>query len=315
MEFIAEIKNEVDVSYYIFINYKKIFLYIKFLESKINFKYDDQGILRNKKDNSKLPKVSKEEYDLISQYSSKYILYNLIKKQELLPIYIPFNSENYFEKDSSLAQCIVLASKDFKTNSKCLIMIQGAGHVTLGEWANSCCVNEGLKMGSMLPFVEKAKQNGFSILIMNPNERYGLDGKNIIIFKNMKEHCIYAYENLIFKNDKIKEVYFISHSLGGECNVEILKLFEKDLLNNRIKKIAFTDGLQGGSCLSLSKEGIKKLRKISRNYIASNEVKGKFMETESYFSGCDVYSSGVNIHEYTTGNVINEIFTFFEEKN
>jgi hypothetical protein len=28
----------------------------------------------------------------------------------------------------------------------------------LGEWANSVCVNEGLKMGSMIPFVEDAKK-------------------------------------------------------------------------------------------------------------------------------------------------------------
>ena len=106
-------------------------------------------------------------------------------------------------------------------------MIQGVGHVTLGEWANSVCINEGLNMGSMIPFVEKAKKNGFSILIMNPNERYGLNGKNKLIFKNMKEHCLYVYENLILNNNKIKDIYFISHSLGGECNVEILKKFEK----------------------------------------------------------------------------------------
>ena len=269
--------------------------------------------MRNKKDNSKISKVPKEEYDLISQYTSKYILYTLITKQKLIPIYIPFNSGNYLTKDSSHSQCILLASKDFQTNPKCLIMIQGVGHVTLGEWANSVCINEGLNFGSMIPFVEEGKKKGFSILIMNPNERYGLDGKNKVIFKNMKEHCIYVYENLIFKNDKIKDVYFISHSLGGECNVEILKKFEKDLLNGRIKKIGFTDGLQGGACLSLSKEGIKQFRKISRNYIASKEKKGKFLETESYFSGCDVYSSGVNIHEYTTGNVKDEIFDFFEK--
>ena len=191
-------------------------------------------------------------------------------------------------------------------------MIQGTGRVTLGEWANKVCINEGLNLGSMIPFVEKAKSKGFSILIMNPNERYGLNGKNKHQFKNMKEHCVYVYENLILNNEKIKDIYFISHSLGGECNVEILKFFEKDLLSNRIKKIAFTDGLQGGACHSLSKDGIQKFRQISRNYIASKENKGKFLETESYFSGCDVYSSGVNIHEYTTGFVLDDIFNYFE---
>ena len=167
------------------------------------FNYYREGILRNKKDNNKISKVSSEEYNLISQYSSKYILYTLIKSQELIPIYIPFNSGDYTKKDSSLDQCVILISKDFQYNPKCLIMIQGVGHVTLGEWANSVCINEGLNMGSMIPFVEKAKKNGFSILIMNPNERYGLNGKNKLIFKNMKEHCLYVYENLILNNNKI----------------------------------------------------------------------------------------------------------------
>ena len=106
--------------------------------------------------------------------------------------------------------------------------------------------------------------------------------KNKVIFKNMKEHCIYVYENLIFKNDIIKDVYFIYLILYKD-NVM--------LFNGRIKKIGFTDGLQGGAYLSLSKDGIKQFRKISRNYIASKEKKGKFLETES---GFDVYSSGVN---------------------
>ena len=66
--------------------------------------------------------------------------------------------------------------------------------------------------------------------------------------------CIWK---LIFKNDKIKDIYFLSHSLGGECNVEILKSFEKDLLNNKIKKTAFTDILQGRACHSLSKDEIR----------------------------------------------------------
>ena len=56
-------------------------------------------------------------------------------------------------------------------------MIQGVGKVTLGEWANSVCINEGLNFGLMISFVEEWKKKGFSILIMNPNERNGLNGK------------------------------------------------------------------------------------------------------------------------------------------
>ena len=214
-----------------------------------------------------------------------------------------------------MQQTVILSSKDLENNPKCLILIQGAGNVKLGEWSKSVCINENLKLGSMIPFVETAKRKGYSVLILNPNEKYGLDGKTKNMFKNMKEHCEYVYRNIIHKNHKIKEIYFISHSLGGECTVEILKLFEDDLLKGRIKKIAFTDSLHGGSFMDLSKEGIQIFKKITRNFVASKEEKGKFLETLSQFYGCEIYSSGTNIHEYTTGFSLENAFNFFENKN
>ena len=60
--------------------------------------------------------------------NGKYFMENTIEKdiksQELIPIYIPFNSGDYTKKDSSLDQCVILISKDFQYNPKCLIMIQ-----------------------------------------------------------------------------------------------------------------------------------------------------------------------------------------------
>lgn len=210
---------------------------------------------------------------------------------------------------------MILSSKDIEINKKCLILIQGAGKVKLGEWSKSVCINENLHLGSMIDFVEMGKKNGYSILILNPNERYGLDGNTKNMFKNMKEHCVYVYKNLIYKNENIKEIKFISHSLGGECNVEILKIFEDDLIKGRIKKIAFTDSLHGGAFMDLSEEGIKIFSKISRNFVVSKEKKGTFLENLTNFSGCDVYSSGTNLHEYTTGICFDNIFSFLEEEN
>ena len=66
MENIAKFKTSVDVS-----QYNLFFSKIKILESQINYKYDEEGILRNKKDNLKISKIPKEEYDLISQYTSE----------------------------------------------------------------------------------------------------------------------------------------------------------------------------------------------------------------------------------------------------
>lgn len=308
MELVNITKEKVKVSIY-------IYLYqLQQLEDKINYKFDNSGVLLNKIDKSKVPRVSNEEFEKISEYVKNYILLELLTKCDLIPMYVPFNNKNCYQIDNSLQQCLILATKDIEYNSKCLILVQGAGNVRLGEWARSVCINEGLKLGSMIPFVETAKKNGCSVLILNPNEKYGLDGKANTIFTDMKKHCKYVYKNIIHENEKIKEIYFISHSLGGECTVEILKSFEDDLLNGRIKKIGFTDSLHGGAFLDLSKKGIELFRKISRNYVASTEKRGKFLENLTHFSGCDVYSSGTNRHEYTTGVSFENVFEFLEMK-
>ena len=60
----------------------------------------------------------------------------------------------------------IVTTKDFPTNPKCLLLIQGTGAVRLGQ-----CINENLKLGSMIPYVEKGIKYNFSIIIFNPNER------------------------------------------------------------------------------------------------------------------------------------------------
>ena len=46
----------------------------------------------------------------------------LITKYEMIPFYIPFNSKNYRERDNSLEQCIILASKDIEYNPRWIVL-------------------------------------------------------------------------------------------------------------------------------------------------------------------------------------------------
>lgn len=95
------------------------------LEQKINYYFDNDGILLNKQSNMKIGNVTEEEYKDISNYASNYILHKLIVNYELKPLYVPFNSNNYYNRDKTLEQCIILASKDIEYNPRCLILIRG----------------------------------------------------------------------------------------------------------------------------------------------------------------------------------------------
>ena len=52
---------------------------------------------------------------------------------------------------------------------KALVLIQGTGAVRAGIWARSACINENLEVGSMLPFIDKCRDLGIPVLVMNPN--------------------------------------------------------------------------------------------------------------------------------------------------
>lgn len=284
------------------------------LEQLINYKYNEKGELINKKSKKKCDRLSKQEYELVGMYVQKYVENLIIKTFNLTTLYVP-NSFLYFTKrDESQAQCKIVTTKDFPTNPKCLLLIQGTGAVRLGQWARSVCINENLNLGTMIPYVEKGIKNNFSIIIFNPNERKDFCNEKKIIeeFSSMEKHCVYIYDNIVKKNKNIKEIYIVAHSMGGQCTVEILLNNKDDLLNGKIKKIAFTDSVHGEDYKKLGKNGVEKFREISRNYICSGKPVGEFVrDYTTSFGGVDCYSSGHKKHEYTSGTAIEKIFEYF----
>lgn len=79
-------------------------------------------------------------------------------------------------KFHSLPKCNIFMSLDFKNpkpeqnrGKKALVLIQGAGAVRAGIWAKSVCINEGLELGSMLPFIDTCRDLNIPVLVMNPN--------------------------------------------------------------------------------------------------------------------------------------------------
>ena len=258
--------------------------------------------------------IGKKEYELVGKYVEKYIEIYLSKKFNLTTLYVPNKKKYFIKKDETQPQCKILVTQNFPINPKCLIIIQGSGNVKLGQWARSVCINDNLYLGSMIPYIDKAIKNNYSVIILNPNERIDfLDERKIIEeFSTNENHCLYVYSNIIKSNINIKEIYIVAHSYGGNCTIEILLKNKEDLISGRIKKIAFTDSAHGNKYKLLDKNSIHFLKKISRNYICSQLPVGSFM---GYQPMCGVYcySAGHIKHEYTSGCAIEEIFHFFKK--
>ena len=285
------------------------------LEKLINYKYNEEGELRHKETGEKVQKLSQKEYELVGKYVQKYVEELLIKKFNLTTLYVPNDkSDDFTKRDESQAQCKIVITKDFSTNPKCLMLIQGTGAVRLGQWARSVCINENIYLGSMIPYVEQAIKNNLSVIIFNPNERRDFlnEEKRINEFYTMEDHSVYVYNNIVKTNKNIKDIYIVAHSMGGSCTVQILLENKEDLLNGKIKKIAFTDSVHGEQYKNLGKDGVEQFRKISRNYVTSQKPAGEFIRDYSIsYGGVDCYSSGHSKHEYTSGYAIDEIFKYF----
>ena len=65
-------------------------------------------------------KLKKIEFITFLNDLSNCILLKLLKEQDLIPIYIPINSKDYYSEDSSIGQYMILVSKEFEYNEKLL---------------------------------------------------------------------------------------------------------------------------------------------------------------------------------------------------
>ena len=99
-------------------------------------------------------------------------------------------------------------------------------------WSRAVCINDTVNNGSVLPFLELAEKNKMAVIIFNPNERKDpRTGKDINEFLTMEKHCLYVWENVVEKFSKAKEIYFVSHSMGGYCTVDIIHQYCKRIFS------------------------------------------------------------------------------------
>lgn len=64
----------------------------------------------------------------------------------------------------------IYASVDFFENEKLLILIHGSGVVRAGQWSRRLIINDSLSTGSQIPYIERARELGYAVLVLNTND-------------------------------------------------------------------------------------------------------------------------------------------------
>lgn len=108
-----------------------------------------------------------------------------------------------------------------------VVLMQGTGAVRAGIWARSVCINDGTKLGSMLPQIDWARKQGHEVIVMNPN-----------VGQSMQDHCVRVWREFV-EPAGFSKLLVIAHSAGGKCVTAVMEEFPTFFLS--VDKLAYTD--------------------------------------------------------------------------
>ncbi|XP_063241682.1 FAM172 family protein homolog CG10038 isoform X2 [Bacillus rossius redtenbacheri] len=200
---------------------------------------------------------NQEHYEMVGEAITDHV-YQLLEEQ-LHMHKLPVPSDYRFEHRS-----FVFVTKDvFVNTEKLLVLVHGSGVVRAGQWARSIIINDSLQAGSMVPFIKKAQELGYAVLVTNTNDndRF-LNGKRIVIkgSSSPKEHFDFVWKNYV-RDCKCKHVAILAHSYGGLLIVEMVEKYFSEF-KERVFAIAFTDSVHSITGQKVSKKVSDFLQKV-----------------------------------------------------
>lgn len=105
-------------------------------------------------------------------------------------------------------------------------------------------INESLDHGTQIPYIKKAVELGYEVMVLNTNDNYR--GRNIIRGSgNPSEHAITVFKDYIMQNSP-ESIAIVGHSYGGQVITELVAEFP-EYFEDRVFGIAFTDSVHRGA--------------------------------------------------------------------
>lgn len=114
-----------------------------------------------------LHRWNQKRYEALGEIITKYVYELLEKECNLKKISIPVDASE------SEPKSFIFMSEDALTNpQKLMVLIHGSGVVRAGQWARRLIINEDLDSGTQIPFIKRAMDEGYGVIVLNPNENY-----------------------------------------------------------------------------------------------------------------------------------------------
>ncbi|XP_056273894.1 cotranscriptional regulator FAM172A homolog isoform X2 [Pseudoliparis swirei] len=114
-----------------------------------------------------LHRWNQKRYEALGEIITQYVYELLEKKCNMTKAILPVDAT-----EDEATSFIYLSPDALSNPSKLLVLVQGSGVVRAGQWARRLIINQDLDSGTQLPFITRAIEEGYAVMVLNPNENY-----------------------------------------------------------------------------------------------------------------------------------------------
>jgi hypothetical protein len=241
--------------------------------------------------------IDQEHYESLGESITDHV-YDLLIENGLHKIHFP--------EDAAIEQSsfIFSTSTNLKNAEKLMLIIHGSGVVRAGQWARSLIINDCLDSGTVLPYVKKARADGYEVIITNTNDNRR-HGKKVIGSDNPEVHAENVWKTFV-QPSNAKQIAIVAHSYGGVVTTSLASKFKKDF-EEKVFAVAFTDSVH-------SSRGVtSKLKEVGVNFVASDSPANTRMKSYND-DDMERRSAGHSKHEMTSYACIEHLFEFIKTR-
>ncbi|XP_010895908.2 cotranscriptional regulator FAM172A homolog [Esox lucius] len=142
---------------------------------EFQYAFNEQGQLRHTKTGEPfvfnaredLHRWNQKRYEALGEIITQYVYQLLETKCNMTKEIVPVDASE--EEPKSF---IYLSADAMSNPSKLLVLIHGDGVVRAGQWARRLIINQDLDSGSQIPFITRAKEEGYGVMVLNPNQNH-----------------------------------------------------------------------------------------------------------------------------------------------
>ncbi|KAL6046977.1 cotranscriptional regulator FAM172A-like [Balamuthia mandrillaris] len=249
------------------------------------------------------------------------------------------NKKEYEKEGKATPQeprCNIFLSKNWQRANRLILFICGMGPARAGQWSRKLCLGDSLQTGSLLPYLERAKNEGYGVAILNPNlnsvpttpttkrpeEEEGEEQDDKVTTASDKVaiphnengfmHMLYVWDNILWPGvNNATKLFIVSHSFGGVHAVALMSDRQSQVLP-KLRGVAFTDSVHTTSDMT-PPSVLHFLQRHCKNWVASSSPLDEPVEDPNGCH-CPCVSAGHTMHEMTSSTAMDSVFRFFQEQ-